>query len=151
MDFLGFLSLVSRFLHIGSVAGLVGGVLYARLAATPVLNALPPAERASAAQDAQRRFRNVLFTLLVLVVASGLYNGFGPTAPHHTSQWHMWFGIKMLFVLHILAASILWAVSPYGDVAVQGNGKRRLIGLVISGFITILIGDYLRYLTTHGM
>jgi hypothetical protein len=63
----------------------------------------------------------------------------------------MWFGIKMLFVLHILAASILWAVSPYGDVAVQGNGKRRLIGLVISGFITILIGDYLRYLTTHGM
>src|SRR5690242_20816590 len=101
MDFLACFSIVMRFLHIGSVAGLVGGVLYARLAATQVLNALPAAERASAAKDAQRRFRNVLFTLLVLAVASGLYNGFGPTAPHHTCQWYMWFGIKMLFAAHI--------------------------------------------------
>jgi hypothetical protein len=116
-----------------------------------VLNALPPAERAAAAKDAQSRFRTILFTLLVLVVLSGLYNGFGPSAPHHSSQWHMWFGIKMLFVLHILAAAILWAVSPYGDVAVEGKGKRRLIGLVITGFIAILIADYLRYLTTHGL
>ena len=151
MDFLACFSVVMRFLHIGSVAGLVGGVLYARLAATPVLNALPPAERAAAAKDAQARFRNVLFVLLALVVISGIYNGFGPTAPPHTNRWHMWFGIKMLFVLHILAAAILWAVSPYGDVAVEGKGKRRLIGLVISGFIAILIGDYLRYLTTHGL
>lgn len=151
MDINGFFGLVMRFLHIGSVAGLIGGMLYAYFAATPVLNALPPAERATAAKSAQGRFRNILYGLLFLVVISGLYNGFGPSAPHHSSQWQMWFGIKMLFVLHIISAAILWAVSPYGDVAVEGKGKRRLIGLVISGFITIFIGDYLRYLTAHGL
>lgn len=148
---IGFFSVVMRFLHIGSAAGLVGGILYARIAATPVLNSLPPSERAEAAKGAQLRFRGILFTMLALVILSGLYNGFGPSAPHHSSQWHMWFGIKMLFVLHILAAAILWSLSPYGDVAVEGQGKRRLIGLVISGFITIFIGDYLRYLTAHGL
>jgi hypothetical protein len=151
MDMIGFFSVVVRFLHIGSAAGLVGGMLYARIAATPVLNSLPSAERAEAAKTVQLRFRGILFTMLALVVLSGLYNGFGPSAPQHGSQWHMWFGIKMLFVLHMLAAAVLWSVSPYGDVAVEGKGKRWLIGLVISGFITILIGDYLRYLTAHGL
>jgi hypothetical protein len=151
MDMNGWFSIVMRFLHIGSAAGLAGGALYARLAATPVLNALPPAERAVAAQGIQSRFKGLLFTLLLLVVASGFYNGFGPGAPHHSSQWQMWFGIKMLLVLHILATSILWAISPYGDVAVEGTGKRRLLSLSISTFAAILIADYLRYLTVHSL
>jgi hypothetical protein len=151
MDIIGWLSIVMRFLHIGSAAGLAGGALYARLAATPMLNTLPSAERAIAAQEIQNRFKGVLFTLLLLVVASGLYNGFGPSAPHHSSQWQMWFGIKMLFVLHMLATSVLWAISPYGDVAVEGTGKRRLLSLSISAFAAILIADYLRYLTAHNL
>lgn len=147
----GFFSVIVRFLHIGSVVGLVGGALYARLAVVPALNMLPPAEREQPARTAQAKYRGTLFTLLVLVVASGLYNGFGPGAPVHGRQWQMWFGIKMLFVLHLLATAVLWAVSPYGDIAVDGTGKRRLLSLVISGFITILIGDYLRYLTSHSL
>ncbi|MGA8598864.1 MAG: hypothetical protein WB676_29445 [Bryobacteraceae bacterium] len=151
MNISAVVSIVVRFLHIGSVAGLVGGALYARLAVVPALNALPAAERAQSARTAQEKFRGILFTLLLLVVASGLYNGFGPGAPVHGRQWQIWFGIKMLFVLHILATAILWATSPYGDIAVEGKGKRRLLSLVISGFITIFIGDYLRYLTSNGL
>ena len=151
MDFNALFSVLMRFLHIGSAAGLVGGVLYARFAATPALDALPEAERAAAAQTAQAKFRGILLTLVVLVVVSGLYNGFGPGAPHHTSAWQMWFGIKILFVLHFLSAGVLWAVAPYGDVTVEGKKKRRLPSLVISGFIIILIGNYLRYLTLHSL
>jgi hypothetical protein len=151
MDMTGLFSVLVRFLHLGSAAGIVGGILYARLAATPALNTIPEPGRAAAAQLAQAKFRGILFTMLFLSVASGLYNGFGPGAPHHTPQWHMWFGIKMLLVLHILATSILWATSPYGDVAVEGKGKRRLASLVIVGFATILIGNYLRYLTAHNL
>ncbi|MFZ0590618.1 MAG: hypothetical protein WAM39_09060 [Bryobacteraceae bacterium] len=151
MNISAVVSVVVRFLHIGSVAGLVGGALYARLAVVPALNALPPEERAQPARTAQEKYRGILFTLLLLVVASGLYNAFGPGAPVHGRQWQIWFGIKMLFVLHILATAILWATSPYGDIAVEGKGKRRLLSLVISGFITIFIGDYLRYLTSNGL
>ena len=63
----------------------------------------------------------------------------------------MWFGIKILLVLHILAAAILWATSPYGDIAVGGKGKRRLASICISGLLVILIGAYLRYLTGQGL
>lgn len=138
-----------RFLHIASVAGLVGGALYARTALTPVLNALPEPERATAAKHAQRRFRISLFVLLVLIVFSGLYSFL--TGPKHTAVWQMAFGIKMLLVLHILATAILWATSPYGDVAVAGKGKRRLASLVTSGFLAILVASYLRYLTGLGL
>ena len=147
----GLFSVLVRFLHLGSAAGIVGGILYARLAATPALNTVSEPERLTAAQVAQTKFRGILFAMLFLSVASGLYNGFGPGAPHHTAQWHMWFGIKMLLVLHILAVSILWATSPYGDVIAGGKSKRRLVSLVIVGFATILIGNYLRYLTAHSL
>lgn len=149
MDIGALFSVLMRFLHIGSAVGLVGGALYARFAGTPALNAVPEPARAQAAQTAQTKFRGILFALMFLVVASGLYNGFGPGAPHHTSTWQMWFGIKMLLVLHFLSAGILWATSPYGDVTIEGKGKHRLTGLVISGFLIILIGNYLRYLTLH--
>jgi uncharacterized membrane protein len=151
MDISALFSVLMRFFHIGSAVGLVGGVLYAKLAATPAINLLPEAERAIAAQTVQRKFRGILFALILLIVVSGLYNGFGPGAPHHTSAWQMWFGIKMLFALHFLTAGVLWAASPYGDAAVEGKGKRRLLSLAISGFIIILIGNYLRYLSLHNL
>src|SRR4051812_11461572 len=106
MDLNGFLSVAMRFLHISSAAALVGGVLYARVASTPVLSALPFTDRALAAQGAQAKFRGVLFTFLLLSIVSVLYNLLA--GPHHTKQYHMWFGIKMLLVLHFLATSILW-------------------------------------------
>jgi hypothetical protein len=144
-----FLAVLMRFLHIGSVVGLIGGALYSRAVLTPVLNALPEPQRAHAAASAQARFRTPLFVLLALVVLSGIYNLMA--GPHHSQQWQIWFGIKMLLVLHILAAAILWATSPYGDIAIEGKGKRRLAGICISGLLIVLIGAYLRYLTSHGL
>ena len=143
-----FVHILMRFIHIGSIVTLVGSILYARLVLTPVLNELPEAARAAAAASAQAKFRQTVFILLVLVIGSGTYNLIA--AGHHTAAWQMWFGIKMLLVLHIAAASILWALSPYGDVAVGGKGKRRLAGLAISGLLVILISNYLRWLTMHG-
>ena len=145
----GLLDVFLRFLHIASVAGLVGGAIYARIALTPVLNALPEPERAGAARDAQARFRTPLFVLLILIVLSGLYQFM--TGPKHTSSYQMWFGIKMLLVLHILATGILWATSPHGDVTVEGKGNRRLAGIVISGLLAMLIAAYLRHLTLLGL
>ncbi len=143
------LAVLMRFLHIGSVVGLIGAAIYSRSVLTPVLNLLPEPERASAAEGAQNRFRTPLFVLLALVILSGIYNFLA--GPHHSTQWQIWFGIKMLLVLHILAASILWATSPYGDVAVAGKGKRRLASVCISGLLVILIAAYLHYLTGRGL
>jgi hypothetical protein len=63
----------------------------------------------------------------------------------------MWFGIKMLLVLHILATAILWGTSPYSGEASIGKSNRRLLGLVISGFLVVFISAYLRSLSQRGL
>ncbi len=143
-----FLHWLSRFVHIGSVVLFLGGVFYARQVLVPVLNFLPEDTRMSSAAGSQMRFRTILWILLTLIVASGLYNFF--TGPKHTPVYHAWFGIKMLLVLHILASAILWGTSPYGDVAIAGKSKRRLMSMTISGLIVIAISAYLRSLTQRG-
>jgi hypothetical protein len=144
-----FLNIISRFIHISSVVILLGALFYARQVLVPTINFLPEALRAEAAADSQRRFRNPLFSLLVLIVASGFYNFF--TGPKHGRDYQIWFGIKMLLVAHLVATAILWATSPYGDVVVNGKGKRRLLSLTISGLVVIAISAYLRSLTLRGL
>ena len=138
-----------RFVHIASVILLLGGVVYARQALVPTLNALPEDIRKRAARDAQERYRTTLFVLLILIVGSGLYNFF--TGPKHGQSYQIWFGIKMLLVAHIAASSILWAMSPYGDVTVDGRSKRRLLSIAVSGLIVVFISAYLRSLTQRGL
>jgi len=84
-----------------------------------------------------------------LILGSGVYNLLG--GPKHSHAYQVWFGIKMLLVLHIISAAILWVTSPYGDVKVAGKGKRRLTGIAISGLIVVLISAYLRSLTQRGL
>lgn len=145
------LHIIFRFLHIGSVILFLGGVFYARQVLVPVLNVVPDAVRMPAAAGAQFRFRTVLWVLLSLIVISGLYNFFTYSGPKHTQAYQIWFGIKMLFVAHILASAILWGTSPYGDVAVSGKGKHRLTSIAISGLIVVAISAYLRSLTQRGL
>jgi len=138
-----------RFIHIGSVIVLLGGVVYARQVLVPTLNSLPEEIRVEAAVRSQARYKTTVFTLLVLIVGSGLYNLLG--GPKHSYAYQLWFGIKMLLVAHIAASTALWALSPYGDVTVAGKGKRRLLSIAISGLVVVLISSYLRWLSQHGL
>lgn len=138
-----------RFIHISSVIALVGGIVYARQVLVPVLDSLPEDVRLETAGRAQKKYRSTLYTLLVLIVGSGLYNLL--SGPKHTHTYQVWFGIKMLLVAHIISAAILWVTSPYGDVTVAGKSKRRLISIAVSALIVVFISAYLRSLTQQGL
>jgi uncharacterized membrane protein len=138
-----------RFIHISSVIALVGGIVYARQVLVPVLDSLPEDVRLETAGRAQKKYRSTLYTLLVLIVGSGLYNLL--SGPKHTQTYQIWFGIKMLLVAHIISAAILWVTSPYGDVTVAGKSKRRLISIAVSALIVVFISAYLRSLTQQGL
>ena len=146
-----FLHIVARFLHIGSVILLLGGIAYSRQVLVPALELLEGDMRLRIANDSQRRFRTTLWTLLSLIVISGFYNYFTYSGPRHTSAYQMWFGIKFLLVLHVVATAILWSTSAYRDASAIGKSKRRLISLMISGFCIVLISAYLRSLSQRGL
>ena len=144
-----FLHVLMRFIHISSVILFLGGVVYSRQIFFPTLTALRPGEGLVFAKAAQLRYRGTLFTLLGLIVVSGLYNLLA--GPKHQYAWQMWFGIKMLLVLHVLATAILWSTAAYKDEGGLTKAKRRLVSLGISGLLIVLISAYLRSLTQRGL
>lgn len=58
--------------------------------------------------------------------------------------WHMWFGIKFLVGLHLIAINMLVS-NPATD---QAKKLRLLQGAAISGFVAVLLAGYLNYLRT---
>jgi hypothetical protein len=107
-----------RWLHFVSIAVLLGGVFYARFAVG----------------DLAMGFKPLAYAAIGGILISGTYNFMSkPAFPPH---YQMWFGIKILLVLHIFAAIILY------------RGKARaLTGIVISGAIVIAISGWLRWIS----
>ncbi|MBV8845171.1 MAG: hypothetical protein JO307_20385 [Bryobacterales bacterium] len=112
------LPIAMRWLHIASVIVLLGGIFYARV----VIG------------DLARGFRPVAYWAIGAILASGIYNFVSKTAV--STNYQVWFGIKMLVVLHVFATTILY------------RGKKRLLtGIVIAGAIIVAISGYLRWIS----
>ncbi len=89
------------------------------------------------------RFVPWIWLALAGVVASGLYNFL--TKVSYPRGYHMWFGIKMLLVLHIVAIFFLL-------VRVKDDSEKRarwMKGVVFSGLAVVAISSYLRWISTH--
>ena len=129
------LQAVMRWLHIASVATLIGGILYWRLALTAAASALAPETRDELASKAAGAFRPIAFVAMACLLVSGVYNIL--SAPGHSVRYHTLLGIKLLLVGHVFAVTIL---------IVQPKNPRRtrlLTGLMISGLTIIAISAYL--------
>lgn len=118
-------AIVIHAIHIASVVLLIGGAFYATLSRT-VLSA---------------GMRSRIYGGMALLVASGFYQfitrlNVGPLP----KGYHMWFGIKMLFALHILAVYLMLALGR-GDEAKQ---RRWLVGIAGSGLAAIVLASVLR-------
>jgi uncharacterized membrane protein len=137
------LALLMRWTHVISVITLLGGFVYARLVLAPAVAALPGSERRTLGDEAAARFRPILVTVVFTILGSGLYNYLTKTA--FPPGYHMWMGIKLLLVLHVLAATLLYAVAS-GD---EAKRNRRATGILISGAAIVLISGWLRYLSTN--
>jgi len=135
------LAVFMRWLHITSVVSLIGGFIYARVAVWPALESLGAAERPAFIEAMAARFRGLLYTLLVTTLGSGLYNYL--TKPAYPPHYHMWIGIKFLFVLHIYAVAILYTLPG----SAPDKRRRWLSGMAISGVIIIAISTGLRWMT----
>jgi hypothetical protein len=121
------LTVLMRTTHIGSVAILLGGLLYSRFFSD---------------QPLPNRYKPWIWITIAALTLSGLYAFL--TKSIYPAGYHMWFGIKFLLVLHIFAVGVLLARSPGPD---QPKQRRLITGLAASGLIVLGISSYLRYLT----
>jgi uncharacterized membrane protein len=135
------LAVLMRWIHIASVVTLIGGFIFARYALAPAVRALPETERNIVGKRVVAGFRPLLYTVLVTILGSGLYNYL--TKPAYPPHYHMLIGIKFLFVLHIFAVAILYAKRD----ADEAKRNRWITGNVVSGLIVIAISAYLRWIS----
>ena len=132
-----FLGILMRWVHIASVTVLLGAVIYARFVVYPALK-----DEQIQVRIAQRFSPWILMSVAGLL-GSGLYNFLTKTS--FPAGYHMWFGIKMLLALHIVAVAFLLARAT-GDAAKRARWMR---GVAASGLAIIAISAYLRWISTH--
>ena len=130
------LTALMRWVHLASVITLVGGIVFWRFVMDPSTKKISPEDYRELEEGAATHFRPVVYTVMATLVLSGLYNYL--IKPGHTAFYQALFGIKILFVLHILSVTIL-ATAPN-----NARRGRQLFGAAISGLIVVLISAYLK-------
>jgi hypothetical protein len=130
------LAVVTRWLHISSVALLIGGMLYGRMALKVTNGMLPPDTVEKFSASAASRFRPWVLFCAGALILSGIYNLLA--SPGHTARYLIFFAIKLLLVLHVFASAILATHSS------NSRRTRLMASAGISGLIVILISAYLR-------
>jgi hypothetical protein len=125
-----------RWVHIASVITLVGGIVFWRFVMDPSTKKISPEDYTELEESAAAHFRPIVYTVMVALVLSGLYNFL--MKPGQTLLYQVLFGVKILLVLHVISVVIL---------ATAHNNPRRsrqLFGAAISGLIIVLISAYLK-------
>jgi len=132
------LTVIMRWLHLSSMATLLGGILYWRLVLAPASEALSPDTRDALGDKAATLFSPIVFASIAGLLVSGVFKYL--TSPGHQPVYHMIFGIKMLLALHVFAVAIL--------IARPGNPRRTrmLTGTVISGLLIVFLSAWLRHI-----
>jgi uncharacterized membrane protein len=119
------LGVLFRWVHIMSAIVLVGSAYYvrrARLAFAPT-------------------FQSTIYLAVAGVFISGLYNFL--TKPSYPPHYHMWFGIKFLLALHVMAALVLAVRRQVPTEKLE----RSLRITLISATAVVLISNYLRWIS----
>ena len=132
------ISVLMRWLHIASMATLIGGMIFGRFVMAEAAAEFAPDQRLSLQDRAAAHFKPLVFAAMGGLILSGLYNLF--TNLGHTPLYHALLGVKLLLALHVFAIGIL--------VARPGNPRaaRMMAGAAISGLAIIALSAYLRHI-----
>src|ERR1035438_3545940 len=132
------LFVLMRWLHIASLAPLIGGMIFGRAVMSQAAEGLSPDSRESFMDKAAGLYRPLVFTAMGCLLISGTYNIL--TNLGHTPLYHMLLGIKFLLVMHVFAVAIL-ITRPHNK-----RRARMMAGAAFSGLAIIAISAYLRHI-----
>jgi uncharacterized membrane protein len=130
------LGILMRWLHLASVATLIGGMLYGWLVLVPATGVLAAEARKTLVDRTAALYGPLVFGAIAALVVSGGYNL--ATNPGHHPLYYILLCVKLLLVAHVFAVGI---------VLVTKNPEHRgrlFAGAAVSGLLIILISAYLR-------
>ena len=129
------LFVLMRWLHLTSMATLVGGMTFGRLVMPRSPGNIAPDPEAPGTRAALA-YRPLVGAAIAGLIISGIYNLL--TSPGHSVRYYTLFGAKLLLALHVFASALL-ATRP------EGRRRARLMtGAVVSGLVIVAIAAYLR-------
>jgi len=130
------LLVIMRWIHIASMATLIGGILYGRLVMARAIATLAPDAQEALSETAAALYRPFVFAAIGGLLLSGTFNLLTTTG--HRPIYHALLGVKLLLALHVFAVAIL-VVKPKNPRRV-----RMMTGTIISGLIILAISAWLR-------
>jgi uncharacterized membrane protein len=130
------LGILMRWLHIASVATLIGGMLYGWMVLVPATGVLAAEARKALADRAAALYRPLVFGAIAALLVSGGYNL--ATNPGHHPRYYLLLIVKLMLVAHVFAVGIVL-------VTKNPEHRGRLFAWAgVSGLLIILISAYLR-------
>ena len=130
------LGILMRWLHVASVATLIGGMLYGWMVLVPATGVLAADARKALADRAAALYSQLVFGAIAALLVSGGYNL--ATNPGHHTRYYLLLIVKLMLVAHVFAVGIVL-------VTKNPEHRGRLFGgAAISGLLIILISAYLR-------
>jgi uncharacterized membrane protein len=132
------LYVIMRWLHITSMATLIGGMIFGRWVMMQAAEGLSPESRGSFLDRAAALYQPMVFASMAGLLISGCYNLL--TNLGHTPRYHMLLGVKLLLVLHVFAVAFLIGRPK------NPRRARMMAGAAISGLAIIAISAYLRHI-----
>lgn len=129
--------ILMRWLHISSVAALIGGMIFGRVAMEGAAKGLSGEARENLLDQAAARYRPLLLAAMAALLISGTYNIL--TFSGQTPLYHMLLGVKLLLAMHVFAVAFLVS-RPHNP-----RRGRMMAGAAISGLAIIAISASLRF------
>ncbi|MDE0396764.1 MAG: hypothetical protein OXL96_03055 [Candidatus Poribacteria bacterium] len=150
-----FLKSLIQWIHVGSVVLMIGGFFFFRTVLLPIANR--SADPAALISSALRRFSGVVWTALLTILISGLYNfitffrgaradaAIDPVVSDY-SLYIFVLGIK-LFIVFLIFTLAIALTFPYPVFGVYQKKPAPWLNLtIIFGLIVIFLSAYLRRL-----
>ena len=137
------LGILMRWIHIVSLVTLMGAFIYSRLVLFPSIREISPSAGGDLGSRLASAFRPYLMLAVTGILVSGVYNYLTKTS--YPPGYHMWMGIKLLLVLHVVSVALLSVLPGASDA----KRTRWATGIVLSGLCIILISGYLRWISVN--
>lgn len=146
MDNINVLDVIIRWIHLGSVIVLVGGAVFLRFVLLPAAAALTDAEHQLLRQRVVGRWKLFVHALIVLLLASGIYNIFARFRVLPVPLYHALLTVKIVLALFIFFVASALVGRSNGLAPMRAKLPFWLaVNITVAGLI-VLLSNLMRFL-----